>query len=203
MAGVLTTLLLLSLSQFSMWTDADGVVHVIGTEQAPAGAKVLSGDGLSVIDPDGRPVQLADGGTRSQDAAWWQRQFRAARLAVETSRALEAAASRDLREAERPVCVTATAKAGASVRVVSTQRSIVTIAAGGSPPRAVQVGPGTAVLVSDRAEQTEQRCQRGEATGAQRAALQASRAEREESERALRDLEQAALAARVPLRAWY
>jgi hypothetical protein len=77
------------------------------------------------------------------------------------------------------------------------------VAAGTNGPLTLQVGFGTAVIVNDHAEQTEQRCQRGAATEAQGAALQASRTGRDQAERALRSLEQSAVAAQVPLRAWH
>lgn len=183
-----TALLLLALAQFdglSMWTDAEGVVHVAASTQAPAGATRLQGGSYSVIQGDDRPAVLADGGARSDDARWWKQRFREARRAVQASEALEAAAARDVGEAQQELCVTATAQAHARVVL---------------PPRGRRVAP---LVVEARDEQTEQRCARGAPTTAMVNALQLRRVEREQAERALRRLEQEALAERVPLRDWY
>lgn len=181
---VLSALLLIALAQgfdgLSMWTDARGVVHVVASHQAPPGATVLEGRGYSVIDGDGRAEVLTDGGSRTSDSAWWRARFEQARLAVQASQALEGAAQRDVQEAEREVCVTATAKA--SARVVSRRRG--------------------RVIAEAHDEQTAQQCRRGTATGAMATALQVRRGEREQAERALRRLEQEAVAERVPLRDW-
>lgn len=197
--------LLIVLSQldgFSMWTDRHGVVHVVGAAQAPANATLVEGSGYSVIDADGRPAILADGGTRADDAAWWRHRFQQARSAVVESKALEAAAHNELRESQRELCVTATARSKAQVAVFSPHPSLVVVTSN-QGTRTVQAGPATAVLVEDRDEVTAHQCQRGSPTSGQEATVSTRRAEREQAERALRVLEQEALAQRVPLRAWY
>lgn len=203
--AVPSALWLIILTQFnglSMWTDRQGVVHVVASAQAPAGATVLEGGSYSVIDGDGRPATLADGGARADDSAWWRERFQRAHQAVVASQALEAAAARDVSEAGREWCVRATAKSTAQVRVSSPRPSVVTVSSsqGG---RHVRVGPGTSVVVEDRDENTARECRRGAPTSAMVAALQARRAEREQAERALRRLEQEALAEHVPLRDWH
>lgn len=181
-----TTLLLMTLAQLdglSMWTDAQGVVHVASSQQAPAGAKAMEGGSYSVVDGDGRPLIMPDGGARADDAAWWRERFAQARLAVQTSQALESAAASDIRAADHEVCATATA--AAEVRVVIPRRR-----------------GGVAQVVEQRAESTSRACSRGSVSGALRGAVQTRRLEREQAERALQRLEQEALAGHVPLREW-
>jgi hypothetical protein len=205
MGRVHSTLLLIILSQFdglSMWTDQQGVVHVVASAQAPVGATPLEGGGYSVIDGDGRPAVLADGGTRTDDVTWWKDRFQHVRETLAASQALERAAAHDVHEAEQELCVTATAKADAKVSVVSRQRTVVSVNSS-QGLRNVAVGPGVAVVVEDRDENTARQCQRGSATSAMGSALQQRRTEREQAERALRRLEQEALAEHVPLRDWY
>ena len=84
------------------------------------------------------------------------------------------------------MCVTATARATARVWWVDPSRR----------------RPGGVAVIENTAENTEQRCEPGRATGAMVAALQLRRTEREQAERALRRLEQEAMAERVPLRVW-
>lgn len=184
-----TALLLFALSQldgFSMWVDAQGVVRVAATSQAPASATPLEGGSYSVIDGDGRPLVLSDGGVRADDSRWWRGRFEQARVAAQASLALERAAERDIQQAQSEVCVTATATATARVQVIAPSRN--------REPR-VAVAESTA-------ESTERRCEPGKATSAMVTALQLRRTEREQAERALRRLEQEAMAARVPLRDW-
>jgi hypothetical protein len=200
-----SALLLIILSQFdglSMWTDHQGVVHVVASAQAPVGATPLEGGGYSVIDNDGRPQVLADGGTRTDDVAWWRSRFQHARETLSAALALERAAAHDVHEAEQELCVTATAKAGAKVSVISRRPTVVTVGSS-QGTRNVAVGPGVAVVVEDHDENTERQCQRGSATSAMVSELQQRRGEREQAERALRRLEQEALAEHVPLRDWY
>lgn len=200
-----SALLLIILSQFdglSMWTDHRGVVHVVASAQAPVGATPLEGGGYSVIDGDGRPAVLGDGGTRADDAAWWKERFQHARETVAASLALERDAAHDVHEAEQERCVTATAKADVKVRVVSRQPTVVSVGSS-QGVRNVAVGPGTAVVVEDRDENTTRQCQRGTATSAMVRAVQERRTEREQAERALRRLEQEALAEHVPVRDWH
>ena len=200
-----TALLLIILTQFdglSMWTDHRGVVHVVASAQAPVGATPLEGGGYSVIDADGRPPVLADGGTRADDVTWWRARFQHARETVSASQALERAAASDVHDAEQELCVTATAKADAKVSVVSRHPTVVTVASS-QGARTVAVGPGASVVVEARDENTARQCQRGSATRTMVEALQQRRAEREQAERALRRLEQDALAEHVPLRDWY
>ena len=168
-----------------MWTDAQGVVHVIASAQAPAGATALTGGSYSVIQGDSRPAVLADGGARNDDEKWWKGRFEEARRALQASEALEAAAARDVTQAQKELCVTATAQARARVVL---------------PARGERVAP---LVVESRDEQTQQRCARGEATSAMVNALEQRRVEHQQAERALRRLEQEALAERVPLRDWY
>ncbi len=182
-----TALLLMTLTQiggFSMWTDAQGVVHVASSQQAPAGAKTMEGGSYSVIDGDGRPLIMPDGGARTDDAAWWRERFAQARRAVHTSQALESAAASDVSAAESEVC--ATAVAAAHVRVVIPGRR-----------------GAVARVVEDRAESSARSCARGSASSALRSNLLRRRLERELAERSLRRLEQDALSAHVPLREWY
>lgn len=203
--AVPTALVLIILTQFnglSMWTDHQGVVHVVASAQAPAGATVLEGGSYSVIDGDGRPPIMPDGGARADDSAWWRARFQQARQAVAASRALESAAERDLHEAGQELCVSATATSVAQVRVTSPRPSVVSVSSA-QGARNVAVGPGTAVVVEDRRENTAQQCRRGTPTSALVSALQARRSEREQAERALRRLEQDALAERIPVRDWY
>jgi hypothetical protein len=170
---------MLSLAQFqglAMWTDASGVVHVASMAEAPRHARPLEGGSYSVVDSDARPRVLADGGTREADSAWWQQRFRSAREAVATSRALEQAAREQLVSAEREVCVTAEAE----VKVLASRHR---------PAR----------TVSDR----QTRCTRGVAASGSREVLAQRTHEREQAELALRQVEQAALSAQVPLRDWY
>jgi hypothetical protein len=205
MGRVHSALLLIILSQFdglSMWTDHQGVVHVVASAEAPVGATPLEGGGYSVIDGDGRPTVLADGGTRTDDVTWWRARFQHARETVSASQALERAAAQDIREAEQELCVSATAKSDAKVRVVSAQRTVVSVSSS-QGLRNVAVGPGVAVVVEDRDENTARQCQRGSAPSAMVLALQQRRSEREQAERALRRLEQEALAEHVPVRDWY
>lgn len=177
-------MILAQLDGLAMWTDSQGVVHVAASQQAPAGAKALEGGSYSVIDGDGRPLIMTDGGARADDSAWWQERFAKARLAVQTSEALESAAASDVQAAERQVCATATATAQVRV-LIPRQRATV------------------AHFVEERAESSSRSCVSGHATGTMRAAVQTRRLERELAERALRKLEQEALAARVPLREWW
>ena len=179
-----TTLLLMTLAQFSMWTDSHGVVHVVGSDQAPAGAKVVEGGSYSVIDGDGRPLIMEDGGSRVDDAAWWRERFAQAREKVQSSEGLERAAASDVSAAEREVCATATA--AAHVRVVILRRR-----------------GAVARVVEDRAESSARSCTRGSASSALRSNLLRRRLERELAEHSLRRLEQDALSAHVPLREWY
>lgn len=181
--------MLITLCQFdgySMWTDAQGVVHVTATGQAPAGATKLEGGSYSVIDGDGRPLVLPDGGARSDDSRWWRGRFEQARAAAEASQALERAAEHDIQQAQSQVCVTATAKATARVWWVDPSRS----------------RQGRVAVAENTAESTERRCEPGRATSAMVTASQLRRAEREQAERALRKLEQEAMAEHVPLRVW-
>lgn len=200
-----TALLLLTLAQFSglsMWTDPEGVVHVAATTQAPQGSRVLEGGSYSVIDGDSRPLVMPDGGARTDDSRWWRSRFQRARQAVETTQALERDARHDLELAQREQCVSATARAGAQVRVTSPRPALVTVT-GPQGTRQVRVGRGTSVLVDEHDEQTSRSCQRGVASSAMVTALQARRSEREQAELELRRLEQEALAGRVPVRDWY
>ncbi len=187
-------LLLLALSQYSMWTDKQGVVHVETSTQASARGTPLEGGGYSVIDGDGRPKILPDGGTRTDDAAFWRARFQEARLTLKATEAQERAASRDLQDAQREVCATATARAVATVHVFAPPNSVVN---GVPTPR------GGAVFVETREEATARACQRGTPSAALVSALQGRRLEKEQAAQALHRLEQEALVHRVPLREWY
>jgi hypothetical protein len=180
---VQNAVLLITLAQFAMWTDAQGVVHVAATTEAPRGATAIEGGSYSVIDGDGRPLVMPDGGARADDAAWWRARFEEARRSLQASVALESAATRDLHAASEQVCATATAKATARVQL----------------PARRQRGP---LVVEDHAESTVRNCQRAQPAASLVLAVEARRSERHKAEQALRQLEQEALAEHVPLREW-
>ncbi len=177
-------LALLALAQFAMWTDPSGVVHVASTTEAPRGATALEGGSYSVIDGDGRPLVMPDGGARADDSAWWRARFEEARSALQASVALEAAGAHDIAAARVEICATATAKATSRVQVFAH-------------------GKRDPVVVENLAETTVQNCQRGQPAPAMILAVETRRAERQQAERALRPLEQEALAKHVPLRDWH
>ena len=112
-------LLLLTLSQFAMWTDSAGVVHVASPSEAPRGSTALEGGSYSVIDADGRPLVMPDGGARADDSAWWRARFEEARSSLQVSVALETDGAHDLEAARVEVCATATAQATSRVRIVA------------------------------------------------------------------------------------
>lgn len=199
-----TCLLLLTLAQFqglSLWTDASGVVHVASATQAPKTAVPLEGGNYSVIDNDGRPKVLSDGGSRDDDSAWWHERFAQARQAVVTAQALESEARRDVSEAEREVCVTARAEAVASV--VAGRGTRVVVVNGVKVVTPVAGPPLRAAPVEQRVVSESRQCARGQASSALREAAARRRDEREQAELALRRLEQQALLAQVPVRDWY
>jgi len=199
-----TFVLLITLSQFqglSMWTDSSGVVHVAASTQAPRNATSLEGGNYSVIDNDGRPKVMPDGGSREDDSAWWKERFEQARQAVSASRALEAAALRDVSEAEREVCVTARAEAVASV--VAGAGTRVVVINGVKVVTPAQRQGLAAARVEERTVTETRNCAHGQPTSAMREAVVRRREEREQAEFALRRLETQALAEHVPLRDWY
>lgn len=200
---MLKTLLFLAASQLSglvQWTDDEGVVHVASAKDAPAGARPLEGGGYSVIDADGRPRVMPDGGTRTADAADWRARFKAARTSLASSQEAE----RTAELATRPslTCVKAKARAKAQVLVVSNRPGLV--GAITSQGQRVLVAPaGQPVLVTDRAEQTVERCEEQRAPAFAFEQLAQRRGAREQAERELSGLEQQARAAGVPVREWY
>jgi len=198
---VSTFVLLITLSQFqglSMWTDSSGVVHVAASTQAPRHATSLEGGTYSVIDDDGRPKVMPDGGSREDHSAWWKERFEQARQAVSASRALEAAALREVREAEAEVCATARAEAIASGVAGAGTRVVV---ANGVTPAQRQGLAGA--RVEQRTVTETKTCARGQPPSAMRETLVRRREEREQAEFALRRLEAQGLAEHVPLRDWY
>ncbi len=196
-----TALLLLTLAQFqdlALWTDSGGVVHVATAAQAPKGSTALEGGGYSVIDGDGRPAVMKDGGSRADDESWWHAQFQQAREAVLVSKTLETAAGRDVSDAERALCVTA--KTEATSRLLVRTTGTATVLGQGS---AVVVDRFHPALVEQRATSESTACTTGRASTGLRVALESRRQEREAAELRLRRLEQQAIAERIPLRAWY
>lgn len=193
-----TTLLLLTLAQTAklvMWTDEAGVVHVDAANVAPASARPIDGDTFSVIDADGRPAVLPDGGTRERDSASWRARFAKVRGDVEALRALEGAAASEASRAAQPLCVTATTTATARVSVPllppPTRRPT-------SDPRLWWRSQPRQTLETSQTSETTT-CVPGNAA-AQRAELARVRVELSLAEQALRALERDAIAAHVPLR---
>lgn len=185
-----TTLLLLALAQTAklmMWTDAAGVVHVDEASKAPASAQPVTGETFSVVDADGRPRILGDGGTREADSLVWRARFAAARGEVQRLRLLEDSAAHEVTRASQSICVTAKATARVQVPVRPLNRRT---ARGAWRPYQLQTIEQT---------ETETRCAEGDASS-QRAALSSIRAQLGLAESALRELERQAIAARVPLR---
>lgn len=203
---VLSLVMLMSLSQAGgllMWTDSDGVVHVGEAHRAPARAKPLSGEGYSRIDDDGRPAVMADGGTRDDDSAWWKARFAAAREALAAAKAQESQADAAVHDATREVCATATAEATNTVVFVGGRtrgRGFVNQRGGGA--RTVRLSVGAPARYSQTVTSTSTNCERGTASAAQYEAAHVATGKRRDAERALRELEQQARSASVPLRYW-
>lgn len=199
---MLKTLVLLATSQLSglaLWTDDQGVVHVAPKADAPAGAQPLEGGAYSVIDADGRPKTMPDGGSRTADAAAWRARFKSARASLEMSRDLEQTA--ELAARPSVSCVVVTAKASAKVHVRSNQPAVV--ASRTSMGQQVFAVPaGARVLVADSDEQRVQRCEEQRAPALALELLAQRRRAREQAEQDLGALEQQARAAGVPLREW-
>lgn len=183
----MTTLVLLLLAQsgeFATWTDADGVTHAALKGEAPASAKRVVAT-VSVIDPDARPLVLADGGTRADDTAWWRARLDERRREVRRLRAVAAGAAQDVASSTRRECVTATAKAEVPARAY-----VVRSRAG---PLVVRSLPASNMVSNTSCVQTS-------ASSAQVAVLARARVELDDAERALRDEEREATAAGLPLR---
>ncbi|MFT3712863.1 MAG: hypothetical protein QM817_34860 [Archangium sp.] len=183
----MTTLVLLLLAQssdFVTWTDASGVVHAGLRDEAPRSAKPVEAV-VSVIDADGRPAVLVDGGTRADDTAWWRARLDVLRADVSRLQLLERSAAQEVSAATSSKCVTATATATVQPRTVLPARA-------GQRPVVIRSPPQ-----SNTVSQTA--CVETTASPAQRAALVLRRGELDAAEHALRTAESEATNAGVPL----
>jgi hypothetical protein len=183
MRARMVTLLMLVVAQspeFVTWTDGAGVVHAASRAEAPAFARPVEAV-VSVIDADGRPAVLPDGGTRADDTAWWQARLSTLRDDVRRLQLLEQGAAQEVSAATSSKCVTATATATAPVQ-----------------PRYFH-GKLLPAPVPARNTVSRTECVETSASPAQRAALVLRRGELADAERALRDAEREATAAGLPL----